>query len=207
MLVPRGAEEQAVRRAAPGATVVAIPAGAASAALPVELDAHAFTVVVGLCGSLAGARVGDVVAYTRCVDPNGGETLQAADVARVRAVLPLARPVVACTTDRVITRAAERAALAARFAADVVDMEGLHLARALRARSMRFAIVRVVSDDPRADLPPIEDALDPSGAIRPLALASAFARAPLAAVRFVRDVQTSLRVLGATGATLAAALK
>jgi len=204
IIVPRGAEEAAVRRGAPSATVVAIAAGGGSAAMPVDVDATTPAVLVGLCGALTAARVGDVVIYTSIVDESGSETLDADEIARARTALPQARPVVAVMADRVITTAVERTALAARFGADVVDMEALHVARALRARGVRFAMVRVVSDDPLADLPPIEHAFDPSGAIRPLALALAFARAPVAAARFVRDVQTSLRVLSSTGAALAA---
>jgi hypothetical protein len=68
-------------------------------------------------------------------------------------------------------------------------------------------MVRVVSDDPAADLPSIENVLAPSGAIRPLELARAFASAPLAFTRFVRNVQASLRVLSATAASLDAAVK
>ncbi len=158
-----------------------------------------------MCGSLSAARVGDVVVYTRVVDASGSEAIAPDDVAAAAALVPQARPVVACMTDRIVTRAADRVTLAARFGADVVDMEGVHLARALRARGLRFAMVRVVSDDPRFDLPAIEDALAPGGGIRPLVLAAAFARAPLAAVRFVRDVQASLRVLGSVGAALGAA--
>jgi hypothetical protein len=202
ILAPRGAEEHAVRRTASGATVIPIAAGAASATLPPGLDGAAFVVVAGLCGSLTAARVGDVVVYTRIVGAEVAEDLDEAAVARVLGLFSLARPVVACSTDHVVTKAAERVALAAHFSADVVDMEALHVARALRARGIAFAMVRVVSDDPSADLPPIEHALDPNGVIRPLALATAFARAPLAAVRFVRDVQMSLRVLGSVGAAL-----
>jgi len=40
--------------------------------------------------------------------------------------------------------------------------------------------VRVASDDPSFDLPPIEHAFSADGAIRPLHLALAFARQPLA---------------------------
>jgi hypothetical protein len=204
ILVPRGAEESAVRRGAPRASIVAIAAAGGSAALPATIDATAPAVLVGLCGALTTARVGDVVVYTSIVDENGSETLDPSEIARAQSALPHARAVVAVMAERVITTAVERVALAARFGADVVDMEALHVARALRARGVRFAMVRVVSDDPRADLPPIEHAFDPSGGIRPLALALAFARAPVAAVRFVRDVQTSLRVLSSTGGALAA---
>ena len=203
LVVPRGAEEQAVRRAAPGAPIVAIAAAAGSRFLPDALELGTLAVVIGLCGSLAGARVGEVVTYARVVGEDGSEAIDADGAEFVRAALPHARSVVAYMADHVVTRAAERAELAERFAADVVDMEGMHVARALRARGIRFAMVRVVSDDSHADLPPIEAAFDPAGVVRPLALASAFARAPLAAVRFLRDVQASLRVLGSVAAALA----
>jgi uridine phosphorylase len=208
ILVPRGAEERAVRHAAPHATIVALAAGAASAALPAAIDGAACVVLVGLCGSLGAARVGDVVVYTAIVDPEGAsEVLDPASCARVGAALPHARRVVAAMSDHVVTKAIDRAALATRSHADVVDMEALHVARALRARGLACAMVRVVSDDPAADLPSIENVLAPSGAIRPLELARAFASAPLAFTRFVRNVQASLRVLSATAASLDAAVK
>jgi hypothetical protein len=62
----------------------------------------------------------------------------------------------------------------------------------------------VASDDPSFDLPPIEDAFDASGAIRPLHLARAFAANPAAAARFIRDVRRSLRALGEVAAQLTA---
>jgi hypothetical protein len=62
--------------------------------------------------------------------------------------------------------------------------------------------VRVASDDPSFDLPPIEDAFAPSGAIRPLHLARAFATHPAAAARFIRDVGVALKTLGRVAATL-----
>ncbi len=77
-------------------------------------------------------------------------------------------------------------------------MEGTHLAAELAARGVRFAMVRVVSDDASRDLPPIEDAIDAQGRVRPLALALAFVRAPRAAFAFVRDVRRALNVLTAT---------
>jgi hypothetical protein len=201
LLVPRGAEEKAVRRAAPEATVVAVAAGARAAVLP-PLPAWEPVVVLGLCGALTDARVGDVVVYDRLCDESGSTLLDGDAIAAVARVLPDARAVAACTADRVIATAAERVALATRLHADVVDMEAAHVARALVQAGLRFAMVRVVSDDPRRDLPPIADAIAPDGSIRPLILAAAFARAPAAAARFVRDVQASLRVLGRAGAAL-----
>jgi hypothetical protein len=202
LLVPRGAEESAVRRAVPQAAVVAIRAGASAAQLPEHLPAGPI-VVMGLCGALRGLRAGACVIYRDVVDELGRYTFDAELVAALHARLPAATLVQACTIDHVVTRATERAALAAAYGADVVDMEGTHLARALAARGRASLVVRVCSDDPSFDLPPIEDAFGGDGAIRPLRLALAFASRPRAAVRFVRDVQRSLSALGGVARTVA----
>ena len=204
LLVPRGAEERAVRQAVPSATIVAIAAGAGAAHLPV-FDAGDVAIVLGLCGSLGAQRVGTAVIYASVADDGAAFGLDEMGIQRMRALLPAAPVVAAVTADHVVTRATERAALAQRFGAAAVDMEGTHLARALAARGVPFAMVRVVSDDPRADLPPIEDAFDAAGGIRPLQLAAGFARDPVAAIRFVRDVRRALAALGATARALTAA--
>ncbi len=160
-------------------------------------------VVMGLCGALRGLRAGASVIYRDVVDEGGTHAFDGNLVAALHASLPAATLVHACTVSRVVTRAAERAALAAAYGADVVDMEGTHLARALAARGRACVVVRVASDDPSYDLPPIEDAFDPDGAIRPLHMLRAFASRPAAAVRFIRDVRRSLAVLGAVATTIA----
>jgi nucleoside phosphorylase len=204
LLVPRGAEERAVRRGAPEATVVGIAAGAAAAVLPERLPPGAI-VVLGLCGALRGVRTGDAVVYREVVDERGRFTFDGELVRALHGALPGAIEVAACTVDHVVTRATERAALAAAYSAGVVDMEGTHLARALAAAGRPALMVRVASDDPSYDLPPIEDALGPGGEVRALQLARAFAARPVAAARFVRDVRRALRTLGATALALSRA--
>lgn len=197
-----GAEERALRRAAPHAKIVAMRAGSNAASLPDDLP-DGLAVVMGLCGALRGLRAGACVIYRDVVDDAGRYTFDEALVRAVQGALPSAVLVHACTIGHVVTRAHERTALAAAYGADVVDMEGTHVARALALRGRPSQVVRVVSDDPSFDLPPIEDAFDASGAIRPLRLARAFAAQPAAAVRFVRDVRRSLAVLGGVAAALA----
>ena len=124
----------------------------------------------------------------------------------MHATLPSATIVHGCTVNHVVTRATERVALAAAYNADVVDMEGTHVARALTARGRASLIVRVVSDDPSYDLPPIENAFTAAGAIRPLHLALAFAAQPRAAARFISDVRRSLHALGEVAKAVAAPL-
>jgi hypothetical protein len=194
LLVPHGAEEDAVRRAAPNATVVGIRAGASAAQLPDALPEGPI-VVMGLCGALRGVRTGDIVIYRDAVDELGRYTFDGEQVAELHARLPEASLVHACTIDHVVTRATERVALAAAYNADVVDMETTHLARALAARGRPSLVLRVASDDPTFDLPPIEDAFAPDGKLRPLHLARAFIASPVAAIRFIRDVQHALKTL------------
>jgi adenosylhomocysteine nucleosidase len=57
------------------------------------------------------------------------------------------------TVDAIVRTAAEKESLRARFGADVVDMETSAVAEAARARGIRFASVRVVSDEAGIDLP------------------------------------------------------
>jgi hypothetical protein len=195
ILVPRGAEAAAVRRARPGARIVEVPAGAAAASsLPAFGDGET-VVVLGLCGALSRLLAADVVIYRRVVDDAHAFALDPELVEALSGALRGASIVDGCTAEGVVTTVAERTALAQRFACGVVDMEGTHLAAALAARGVRFAMVRVVSDDASRDLPPIGDAIDATGRIRPLRLALAFARAPRAAFAFVHDVRRALATL------------
>jgi len=195
ILVPRGPEAAAVRRAGTALRIVELPAGAAAAnALP-DFGPGETVVVLGVCGALWRMKAGDVGVYGRVVDAASAFELQTDLIDALSRSLPRAMVVNACTTKRIVTSVTARTVLAQRYNAEVVDMEGTHLAAALTARGVRFAMVRVVSDDPSRDLPPIEDAIGDDGRIRPFPLAVAFARAPRAAFSFIRDVRASLAVL------------
>jgi len=191
-LVPRGAEAAAVKRA--GGRVVELTAGARAAErLPEVLTAERI-VITGLCGALGTIPTQRVVVYEAAVD---GERWFSCDASLADA-LPGAQRVVGYTAGSIVTSSREKRALAARTGAHVVDMEGTPLAAALAARGVRFAMVRVVSDDAGHDLPPIDAAIDARGTLRPERLALAFARAPVAAARFVRESLGALRTLERT---------
>ncbi len=200
LLVPVGAEAAAVRRGADRrARVLEIRAGAATASDLPALDPAERIIALGLCGSLRERRVGEIVVYRRVVDDH---VALACNPELLGDVLADAPRVDACTTDHVVTACAEREALAARFDADVVDMEGTHLAAALVALQAPFAMVRVVSDDCSRDLPALGDAIGADGSVRPLHVAWAFVRAPRTATAFVRDVQRALDTLADVAAVL-----
>ncbi|HTJ27219.1 MAG TPA: hypothetical protein VMA36_13750 [Candidatus Limnocylindria bacterium] len=202
LLVPRGAEAAAVRRARPHVRVVELPAGAAAPrALPTFEDGEA-AIVVGLCGALRGLGVGDVAIYRRVTGTGDARALDPALAAEIAALLQRAHSVAAYTADHMVTTIAERGALAARYDSDVVDMEAAPLAAALAARGVPYAMVRVVSDDASRELPALEHAIGADGRLRPEQIALAFLRRPLAAFRFVRDVQRSLQVLSSVARIL-----
>ena len=78
-----------------------------------------------------------------------------------------------CTTGRLVTApsivrtSAEKAALRARFGADLVDMETAAVAAVCAERNQRFLSIRVVSDEAGDDLPPeINTIMGPTGGFR-----------------------------------------
>jgi adenosylhomocysteine nucleosidase len=194
ILVPRGAEAAAVRRARPAARIVELAAGSAAAdALPDSFAGDA--IVLGLCGALRDLRAGDVAVYHSVGDGTQRIALDAVLAAALTARVPGAVLSDAYTADHVVTSVRERAELATRYAAGVVDMEGAALAVALAARGVRFAMVRVVSDDATRDLPALGAAIRPDGTLDAVRVALAFIRRPRAAVAFVRDARRALRRL------------
>jgi len=191
-LVPRGAEANALKRA--GARIVEIPAGAhAPDELP-DLLAADRIIVTGLCGALQAIPTQRVVVYEAAKDDDRWFSCDAG----LADVLPGTQRVVGYTAPAVVTSAREKRELGVRTGSHVVDMEGTPLAAALAARGVRFAMIRVVSDDAIHDLPPIDSAIDANGTLRPERLALAFARAPVAAARFIRESLRALRTLERT---------
>jgi nucleoside phosphorylase len=196
-LVPCGAEAAAVRSVQEHGRIIPVPAGAASAADLPAFDADERVVVLGLCGALRARTVGDVVIYRDVATSADTFAPDAALTDALAAALPNAQRVRACSADHVVTRRAERAAYAGRYDADVVDMEGAVLAPELARRNVRYAMVRVVSDDARRDLPALDGAIRPDGGLDVVRLAAAFVRDPHGAWLFARDAQRALRVLAA----------
>ena len=99
------------------------------------------------------------------------------------------------TIDRVLCLASEKNQLARESKADVVDMESQWIVEYVRSLGGVVNVIRVVSDDAIGDLPDLSGAFDTSGDLRPLALAIAFIRNPIAALRLVRGALIALRQL------------
>lgn len=198
VLVPQGAEYQAVRRGLQASKVVIIPirAGAAAVTTPALINAlresPAMVLILGVCGGLQpDDRVGEVVVYTTCQD-EAGQTY-ALDQMLSAKLVPSWRRVKGITTAKTLSQAQEKQSLAARWGVEVVDMEGAPLLKAL-AR-MPVVMVRVISDGGDRDLPDLSQAFDSQGNLRPGPLAIAMLRNPRAAARLIQGSLQALKVL------------
>ncbi len=205
ILVPRGPEYDAVRRGCAGTaaatSILAVPAGSAAASA-LEGAAGSSFVILGLCGALdPSLRVGEVIACTSAIHAGESIAFDEASTAHV-AEATGARLGPALTLDRIVTARAERAALYRETGAEVVEMEGFHLAQRLVRQGCPVAMVRIVSDDASYDLPDISGAIDADGRLRPFALLAAFARAPRSALRFIGESRRALAALERTTARL-----
>lgn len=198
VLVPQGAEYQAVQRGLEhfGLTIIPIRAGAAAVTTPALISAlresPAMILILGVCGGLRpDDRVGEVVVYTTCQD-EAGQTYSLNE--RLSAKLaPAWRRVKGITTARTLSQAQEKQTLAARWGVEVVDMEGVPLLKALAG--MPVVMVRVISDGGDRDLPDLSQAFDSQGNLRPWPLTLAMLRNPLAAAHLIQGSLKALKVL------------
>jgi nucleoside phosphorylase len=205
--VCRGAEENAVRKglARAGATrAVGVcvmgagpPAALAAADAATADGAPARVLVAGLCGGLSPALdVGDVLLYHTIGDEAG--SLAQTDDALTARLADLAGCVQtgirAAAVSSVVTESAAKRALAQRCDADAVDMESLVVLERLTRAGSSVAVLRVVSDSVADDLPDLNAAIAPDGAVSGRALLTASLRKPGAALAMARN---GVRALGA----------
>jgi hypothetical protein len=201
VLVPQGAEYQAVRRGvraiAQPPLILPIPVGIAPVQRWVahwqqtptfQTVTRSGVLVMGLCGSLTPQfTIGDAVLYQHCLDASGQ---------RWPCHTPLALPrVTAFTSDRLVHTAIAKQHLAQTYQADVVDMEGTAILNALVPLGIPVTMVRVVSDTATQDLPDLQGAISSEGNLRPLPLAIGLLRQPIAASRLIRGSLRGLRTL------------
>ncbi|NJM45198.1 MAG: phosphorylase [Alkalinema sp. RU_4_3] len=180
VLVPQGSEYKAVRRGlgqTSSVAVLAIPIGIVPVTrwLKTQEIAADRIIVMGLCGALdPELNAGDAVVYTCC------QTLSGEVWPMMAGFEGLGQPVRGVTSDRVLTTAQEKQGLA--HLGDVVDMEGVAIARAFPNKT---SMLRVVSDSAAQDLPDLSGAIDADGNLLPIKLALAMLRAPLRAMKLI----------------------
>jgi hypothetical protein len=212
ILVPQGAEYQAVRRGLSSVSsslpqVLTIPMGIAPVQqyLQVHFNLLAqfrenFILMMGLCGSLSGKyQVGDIVLYQNCLYQGNlqdcNHDFTANIYTRLGDHVSLVRGL---TSDRIVCTAAEKHHLHQQYGADVVDMEAYPFLEFFRQfPDKQVAILRVVSDDSNHDIPNITSAISENGSLRPFPLAWELIRQPQSARRLITGSLKGLKVLTA----------
>lgn len=213
ILVPAGAEYRAIGRGlqlirCPQPQIQPIPVGpeATTRFLQTHPPEPGGVLLMGLGGSLVPRyAVGDAVLWQAAIANNPQGNLQIYNSDRYlnqwlqQRLHPL--PLVqGFTSDRIITRAAEKQQLARDTGAEVVDMEAVAVLQALAPQPV--AILRVISDDCHHDLPDLSQAVAADGSLRSLPLALSFLSRPRAASRLIRGSLKGLKVLEAIAQTL-----
>jgi hypothetical protein len=190
VLVPQGAEYKAVRRGlgqTSSIAVRAIPVGIDPVTRWLktqEIEADRI-LVMGLCGALAPElSAGDAVVDTSCQTPAGEIWPMMEGFGR------LGRAVRGVTSDRILTTMREKRAFAPL--GDVVDMEGIAIARAFPGRTM---MVRVVSDCASQDLPDLGGAISPEGKLLAWPMAKAMIQQPQLSLGLIRGSLGALKML------------
>jgi Phosphorylase superfamily len=200
VLVPQGAEYQAVKRGLPDRsdfTLIAIPAGLQPVrSFLAERSRDALwssvqqVIVMGLCGALNPVlQVGDRVLYQTCQNTSN-QLWQCKYDLNVNAKL-----VKAVNTNIVIASKIDKQALRSRSGCDVVDMEGIAILEFFQNLNIPVTILRVVSDDAAGDIPDLSSAIDAQGKLRAGKLAIGMIKEPRKAIRLIRGAQAGLRVL------------
>jgi nucleoside phosphorylase len=190
VLVPQGAEYKAVQRGLIQTSSIAVRA------IPVGIDPVTrwlktqaieadLILVMGLCGALApDLQAGDAVVYTCCQTP-AGEVWP-----MIEGFEALGRVVRGVTSDRILTTAQEKREFA--HLGDVVDMEGIAIARAFPGRT---AMLRVVSDSADQDLPDLSGAISSEGKLLAWPMAKAMIKQPQLSLGLIRGSLGALKML------------
>jgi nucleoside phosphorylase len=190
VLVPQGAEYKAVQRGliqTSSIAVRAIPVGIDPVTRWLKTQAIEADriLVMGLCGALAPElNAGDAVVYTSCQSPSGELWPM------IEGFEALGRVVRGVTSDRILTTAQEKRELA--HLGDVVDMEGMAIARVFPGR---VAMLRVVSDSADQDLPDLSGAISSEGKLLAWPMAKAMIKQPQLSLGLIRGSLGALKML------------
>ncbi len=212
IVVPQGAEYQAVCRGLQQANAdiaaIAIPIGTKNvrqvlASYSQQLSQAQTVLIMGLCGSLTPSySVGDSVVIQSCWDLNHNcVNLESELITIIQNKLSI-DAVAGLTSDRIIALAQEKLKLSQQYPVSIVDMEGYSYITQLQRQGITVAMLRVVSDDLRGDIPCLSNAIDSAGNLKTVPMAIAFLQQPIAALRLIQGSLTGLKALELTTAQL-----
>ncbi|MDJ0597304.1 MAG: purine phosphorylase [Crocosphaera sp.] len=158
-------------------------------------------ILMGLGGSLSqNYSVGDVILYKKCglMDYSQESKGQCNQFLTERLFKQLGNRTFigkGITSDRVICSAQEKLLLGQKYQADVVDMEGYALLNWSQKLNIPVAMIRVISDGCKQDLPDLTNAFAENGSIQPLILARQMLKNPSNSIHLIRSSLKSLQVL------------
>jgi adenosylhomocysteine nucleosidase len=148
----------------------------------IELYSPAVIYSAGFAGALdSKLKVGDVVLPRRVVNAGDGSSIEM----EIGGGVLVSFASVACLT--------QKEKLRESFSAHVVDMEAAAVARAAQARGVRFATVKVISDECDFDFPALERFVNANGEFSELRFALFAAIRPWLWARVVRLATNSRR--------------
>ncbi len=206
IVVPQGAEYQAVCQGLKKARVdrlqvISIPIGTTKieqtlANYSDELNNAQNILIMGMCGSLSRQyTVGNTVVYQNCLNMAGEQVSLKSELTtsiQQKLSVELVRGI---TCDRIICLASEKLKLSQVYPVSVVDMEGVGYIKQLQQQKKSVAMVRVIRDNLRGDIPNLGVAIDANGNLKTLPMAIAFVRQPAAAIRLISGSLTALKTL------------
>lgn len=196
------AEEKIARKLSPLVAMSGAHEKGARAAAQRLVDAGATALLsFGVAGGLArGLNAHSVIIGTAVIDREGRAYACAeALIERLAKAAPHAQTGNVFGSDVIIDTAAEKERLARDFGALIVDMESHILAQAAAAHNLPFGVLRGVSDDADAPLPPaVLHGINPDGSENIpgvlLSLARDMRQLP-SLLHFARNTGTALRAL------------
>ncbi len=215
ILVPQGAEHQAVLRAIKKFTnppyILPIPVGnlAVTRYLKSWWKSQNFdsssvnsVILIGLAGSLSTQLgVGEVILLESCLNFQNNQAGQIQQCDRLLTDLieqylgDKIKLVQGLTCDRVITNSTEKQALGKTFNRQVVDMESWAVLDFFRELKIPTLIMRVISDEVDQALPNLNNIYDHEGKLQAIALAFALIRKPMAGLKLIMGSLKALKVL------------
>ncbi len=212
IFVPQGVEYNAVRKGLSRITastppVVSIPVGIPAftkflqqwkGITELQKQSQPKVLIMGLCGSLTPSyQIGNTVLYQNCIYQRDDIYSRECDqdlTNQLELHLSNSVRVKGLTCDRIISSACEKRHLC-QIGADVVDMEGIAALDFFNSINVGVAMLRVVSDDCKHDLPNLNSALSPEGSLQILPLALGMLRQPIAAYRLINGSLRAIKVL------------
>lgn len=170
--------------------------------------------LMGLGGSLSPKyQVGDKILYQKCclISNNTLPLLwQTCDVNLGNLVCHyLDKKIIrgkGVTSDHIISSAEEKLKVGQRYQADVVDMEGIPLLEFCDYFKIPVAMIRVISDSCKQNLPHLTPALRKDGSFNPWILTFQMSKNPLSSIHLIRSSLKGLKTLKQVSKYLATAI-